>query len=90
MNSGEVPYTTNYNVMRMGNLAINMIASKKFQHKTDHKITLLHPDTGNHVLINKKGQKIIQDRLFCGADVETEHLLIIVTVRVKLVQKSTK
>jgi len=81
---------TNDNGNRICNLAAAMnliIVSTKFPHPNRHKITWNHPNqtTSNqidHVLIQKDKAKTIQDvRSYSGADLDSDHILLVATVR---------
>lgn len=88
---------TNDNGRRLCNMAMEcglFIMSTKYKHKKEHKITWVAPNQKimnqiDHVLIDGKRQKMIQDvRSYRGANVDTDHYLVI--ARMKLRSMDTK
>lgn len=86
---------TNDNGSRLCNLAFTtdtIISSTKFRHRMEHKITWLWPGKkeGNqidHILISKKWDRIIHDvRSFRGANVDTDHILLIAKMKLKIIK----
>ena len=70
-----------------------MIGGTVFPHKRIHKATWVSPDqqTENqidHICVNKKFRRSIRDvRVYRGADVASDHHLLISTIRLKLKQR---
>lgn len=90
--------TTSDNGSRVCNLAAmtnTFIVSTRFKHKNEHKITWMIPGStqGNqidHVLISKKWECVIQDvRSYRGANADSDHLLVIAKMKIKILKKPT-
>lgn len=88
---------TNDNGEKLCNLAAitnTFIMSTKFKHKRHHKITWMIPGSteGNqidHVMISRKWEKIVHDvRTYRGANVDSDHFLIIAKVKMKIIRNS--
>ena len=90
---------TNNNGLRACNLAANtnmIISSTKFEHKKQHKITWKHPDPTkkgsqiDHVFIRRRQQKSINDvRTYRGACTDTDHYMVVTTLKQKIQRKKT-
>jgi exonuclease III len=87
--------TTNDNGAKICDLAAatnTFIVSTQYRHKREHKITWMIPGgtEGNqidHMLISKKWKRIIQDvRTYRGANVDSDHLLVVAKIRMKVVK----
>ncbi|XP_068912075.1 craniofacial development protein 2-like [Tenebrio molitor] len=89
--------TTNNNGANICDLAAatnTFIVSTQYRHKREHKITWMIPGgtEGNqidHMLISKKWKRIIQDvRTYRGANVDSDHLLVVAKMRMKVVKQT--
>jgi hypothetical protein len=89
--------TTNNNGAKICDLAAatnTFIVSTQYRHKREHKITWMIPGgtEGNqidHMLISKKWKRIIQDvRTYRGANVDSDHLLVVAKMRMKVVKQT--
>jgi hypothetical protein len=89
--------TTNNNGAKICDLAAatnTFIVSTQYRHKREHKITWMIPGgtEGNqidHMLISKKWKRIIQDvRTYRGANVDSDHLLVVAKIRMKVVKQT--
>jgi endonuclease/exonuclease/phosphatase family metal-dependent hydrolase len=89
--------TTNDNGAKICDLAAatnTFIVSTQYRHKREHKITWMIPGgtEGNqidHMLISKKWKRIIQDvRTYRGANVDSDHLLVVAKMRAKVVKQT--
>ena len=90
--------TMNENGERFADLcALNnmVIGGSIFQHKTIHKATWISPDKAtenqiDHVCINKRFRRSLQDvRVKRGADVASDHHLVIARLKLKLKRNQT-
>jgi endonuclease/exonuclease/phosphatase family metal-dependent hydrolase len=88
---------TNNNGAKICDLAAEtntFIVSTQYRHKREHKITWMIPGgtEGNqidHMLISKKWKRIIQDvRTYRGANVDSDHLLVVAKMRMKVVKQT--
>ena len=67
-----------------------VIGGTIFPHKTIHKNTWIFPDgkTSNqidHIAVNGKWMRSLQDvRTYCGADVNSDHHLLVTSIKLKL------
>jgi hypothetical protein len=89
--------TINNNGAKICDLAATtntFIVSTQYRHKREHKITWMIPvgTEGNqrdHMLISKKWKRIIQDvRTYRGANVDSDHLLVVAKMRMKVVKQT--
>ena len=73
-----------------------VIGGSIFPHKRTHKVTWVSPDhhTENqiyHICINKRFRRSVQDvRVYRGADVASDHHLVVDTLRLKLKKYNTR
>ncbi|KAH0817300.1 hypothetical protein GEV33_005491 [Tenebrio molitor] len=88
---------TNNNGAKICDLAAatnTFIVSTQYRHKREHKITWMIPGgtEGNqidHMLISKKWKRIIQNaRTYRGANVDSDHLLVVAKMRMKVVKQT--
>lgn len=87
--------STSDNGNRLCNIASTtntFIVSTRFKHKKEHKITWMIPGRidGNqidHMLISRRWERIVHDvRSFRGANVDTDHILVIAKIKLKIIR----
>lgn len=90
--------TTNENGQRLINFAEGndlVIKSTMFPHKNIHKITWISPNNRiknqiDHILINRRRQSSIEDvRTYRGADADSDHLLVMGKLKIKIASTKT-